>query len=494
MNNVHNILERIWKLISSMMSNASGWINVNIARVGGTATAVDDSAMAATPPFIPVGGEYRAAATTYTDGDATVLQTDVNGRLLTDAKVTLNDYTDDSNEFTVGTSMLIAVGGIATSDTVDANDVGAFRMTTSRNLGVDMTTKDGSAWAVNNAINVTIGDGTTVPAVNTAFAETEAIGQASLFTSGLVMGLDTEAGNLAALQVAVDNAGASATPNVLITGGVYKSSVPTYDADDAVPFNMDVSGNLKVTGGASSVQAEYMSPNDFTATFATASTITLAALPISITDASQIVYVKQTTAANTATTYVAGASGISFTWTGGTTVTIYQYGVVITTLVTGDVYEVGINAQRKAYDASADAQKVLEQSPNPNHERTTTLADTVTLDTTQYYHYYFSGSTYHYFYLRLRAVLGAGSSATLKIWASNKTSPTFPTTGAPAAADWQDVSTDILGAASVAHAAATTYDVPYFVDTPMRPLWWLISYNYTDAADSTIYAAVTQSY
>lgn len=41
--------------------------------------ATDDSNMPATPPFLPTGGEYRASPTTYTDGDATVLQTDVNG-------------------------------------------------------------------------------------------------------------------------------------------------------------------------------------------------------------------------------------------------------------------------------------------------------------------------------------------------------------------------------------------------------------------------------
>lgn len=48
--------------------------------------AVDDSAMPATPQTVPVSGEYRAAATTYADGDVTVLQSDVNGN----TKVTLN--------------------------------------------------------------------------------------------------------------------------------------------------------------------------------------------------------------------------------------------------------------------------------------------------------------------------------------------------------------------------------------------------------------------
>lgn len=42
----------------------------------------DDSAMPATPAIVPVGGEYRASPTTYTDGDATVLQTDISGRSL----------------------------------------------------------------------------------------------------------------------------------------------------------------------------------------------------------------------------------------------------------------------------------------------------------------------------------------------------------------------------------------------------------------------------
>ena len=55
--------------------------DVNINKVGGTAVAIDDSSMAATPPILPVGGEYRSGATTYTDGDATVLQTNINGHL-----------------------------------------------------------------------------------------------------------------------------------------------------------------------------------------------------------------------------------------------------------------------------------------------------------------------------------------------------------------------------------------------------------------------------
>lgn len=48
----------------------------------GTSTAdigIDEASMAATPQFVAIGGEYRAADTTYTDGDAAVLQSDING-------------------------------------------------------------------------------------------------------------------------------------------------------------------------------------------------------------------------------------------------------------------------------------------------------------------------------------------------------------------------------------------------------------------------------
>lgn len=61
------------------------------------AIATDDDAMTATPPFMAVGGEYRSSSTTYTDGDATVLQTDENGTLKTaEQSPAWNHYTDGS--------------------------------------------------------------------------------------------------------------------------------------------------------------------------------------------------------------------------------------------------------------------------------------------------------------------------------------------------------------------------------------------------------------
>jgi len=53
----------------------------NIEQVWGVNVPTDDSAMPATPKMLAVWWEYRASPTTYTDWDATVLQTDVNWKL-----------------------------------------------------------------------------------------------------------------------------------------------------------------------------------------------------------------------------------------------------------------------------------------------------------------------------------------------------------------------------------------------------------------------------
>lgn len=118
-----------------------------------TPVVVDDTGQVATPEMINVGGEYRASPTTYTDGDATILQTDVNGQL----KVAL------SSDIEIGA--------------------------------------------------VEIKDGTTD----------------------------------ARQAVKVDNATASATPTVALTGGIYKATPDTYDDNDATPFHFDVNGKLLTT-------------------------------------------------------------------------------------------------------------------------------------------------------------------------------------------------------------------------------------------------------
>lgn len=85
---------------------------------------------------------------------------------------------------------------------------------------------------------------------NAAFGETEDEAEDSEFTSSVLYGYDSEGSTnskLRAVQVAIDNIGISATPNVLIGGGIYKTANDTYDDNDAVPFHFNVSGALKVS-------------------------------------------------------------------------------------------------------------------------------------------------------------------------------------------------------------------------------------------------------
>lgn len=73
--------------------------------VGGvrpSAYATDDSAMPATPAILPVGGEYRASATTYADGDATVDQSDVNGNKKMTMATALDKVIDSITVFAGG--------------------------------------------------------------------------------------------------------------------------------------------------------------------------------------------------------------------------------------------------------------------------------------------------------------------------------------------------------------------------------------------------------
>lgn len=150
---------------------------------------------------------------------------------------------------------------------------------------------------------------------------------------------------------------------VIDAGDIQIGAVEIKDATSDNRASVDSTGALKVTGGASSVSAQYISPADFTASYTSSSTITLTGLPFTITNSSQIVYVKgYNTSTKIATTYVAGANGYSFGYSAGV-ITIYLAGVAITALTSNDTYEVGINTQNKSYDPTVDVTKTIDQSP-----------------------------------------------------------------------------------------------------------------------------------
>jgi len=196
--------------------------------------------------------------------------------------------------------------------------------------------------------------------------------------------------------------------------------------------SIDATGALKVTGGASSVSAKYISPTDFTAAFTTSSTITLTGFPFTITNSSQIVYVKgYNTSTKIASTYVAGANGYSFGYSSGV-ITIYLNGTAITSLTTYDQYEVGINGQDKAIDPNLNIEMVGEISPLSAKYVIDSLVDTTNSSGTVYYPSSTGMSMDGYSALSLTGkIIDADNTTTLTIEATNDEDTTN--------ADWIDV-------------------------------------------------------
>ena len=109
-----------------------------------TPLVTDDSAQVATPEFINVGGEYRSGApTVYTDGDATIFQTNLNGYLMIDGVGSQNQ--------TVGASSIVqgAEGkdfdGSALPNTVTEGNATRVAATLSGVQYVMVVNEDGSA-------------------------------------------------------------------------------------------------------------------------------------------------------------------------------------------------------------------------------------------------------------------------------------------------------------------------------------------------------------
>ena len=172
-----------------------------------------------------------------------------------------------------------------------------------------------------------------------------------------------------------------------LSKGTYNATEPTLSDGDESSLQLNESGELKVTGGAgaSSVSAEYISPSDFTATYTSASTITLSGVPVTITDSSQIAYIKQVKTDNTSNTFVNGANDITLSYSANV-ITVYEKGVAITSLVSGDVYEIGVNGTKKAYDLSTDADKIINLTPESSKYVQDSLVDTTNVvAATNYY-------------------------------------------------------------------------------------------------------------
>ena len=188
-----------------------GGLDVTADKFQALHIAKDDAAMPATPHFLPIGGEYRAAATVYTDGDAVVLQTDSSGHLMVSSDAI---YAEDTAHTTGDEGMQCLAVRVDTAAALAGTTGDYIPFTTDAlgNLRVIQTDVSGNATPAGDAV---------------ARSMYTAIGD----------GVET-------VSVAVDNATATATPNVLIEGGIYKASMDTYDDNDAVPLHFDANGRL----------------------------------------------------------------------------------------------------------------------------------------------------------------------------------------------------------------------------------------------------------
>ena len=110
------------------------------------------------------------------------------------------------------------------------------------------------AAAINSdLVDVNITDGTNALVMQADAGETEDERINAITSVSTVYGFDSEGSTgtkLRAVQVAADNAGLSTAPNVLVSGGIYKSALDTYADNDASPLHFDANGRLIIGGSA----------------------------------------------------------------------------------------------------------------------------------------------------------------------------------------------------------------------------------------------------
>lgn len=133
------------------------------------------------------------------------------------------------------------------------------------------------------------------------------------------------------------------------------------------------------------------------------------------------------------------------------------------------------------YDETQDIIKTTEQAPTWAHR--TTVEHSATLNASASTYYVIPMDTYSNGSFMSRFVMGAGSSAVIKVYATNNATENIAviTIG-----NWYDVSNDIIGAASLSCPAGATTDAVWFLDTRMIAEYYVVEVAYTDAADSTI--------
>lgn len=213
------------------------------------------------------------------------------------------------------------------------------------------------------------------------------------------------------------------------------SASVTYKYQITLTALVDSAGNQISSFGGASTVADYKSPSDFSAVYTSASTITISGVTFTLTDSSQVVYVKIIKAANTSDIYINGQAGYTFTLNTTTgVISAYKNGVATSIFTTGDVYEVGINAQDKAFNLSTNSQMSSVLNPESSKYVQDSLVDTTNVAAATNYYPSSTGMSmdgYKDFSLSGKFI-DADGTMTLRIEATNDEDTTN--------ADWIDIS------------------------------------------------------
>ncbi len=208
--------------------------------------------------------------------------------------------------------------------------------------------------------------------------------------------------------------------------GQYNLTEPSLTDGSKASLQLNDKGQLKVTGGASSVVARYTSPSNFTATYTSNVTLTLSALSgFSITDSAQVVYIKVIPATGESQTFVNGSNGVTLR-VSSNVVTIEGAG---TPFAAGDVYEVGINALPFEKDPSTQSIKTSQLNMLNNYVVNETIVNTTNIAAaTNYYPSSIGMSMDGFKDLCLSGVLiDADNTTTLTVEVSNNLDPATAT-------------------------------------------------------------------
>jgi hypothetical protein len=217
----------------------------------------------------------------------------------------------------------------------------------------------------------------------------------------------------------------------------------------------------------------YFSPADFTASFNNATSIICTNTNGFTIDDSQcfVLSVMVKSATGTWKKYINGANGVSLTASAGT---ITIAGHTDTAFANTDLaYRVAINYQAKAFDPGTNSNNVTVLNNN-NYTDAEQPVDEGTLAIGTYY-LDIDMSGYRYAAIQINATPAATSgTVTITAWATLD-----PAASTSADTGWIDISTTILGAASlIATQGGSPSSIAgiYFIDTPIMPSQLRIKY------------------